>query len=121
MHAYSLRTALAHQDRWRRVAMIVWAVIAAITCGQALLIALPRHTGIYPLYAQAGQNWRAGEDLYADKDGFVVFRYSPLVAALFVPFQRPAGRCGVLRLEAAQPRDLRSRARVLGAAACRES
>jgi hypothetical protein len=85
MHPYSVRAPLGALDRWQRLARIVWLVIAIITCGRALLIALPRHVGIYPLYAEAGQHWRAGQNLYPEEDGFVVFRYSPLVAALLVP------------------------------------
>jgi hypothetical protein len=84
MHAYSLRAGAS--ERWQRLAVGVWVVIAALTCGRALLIALPRHHGIYHVYAAAGQNWRAGQDVYAEKDGFDIFRYSPAVAALLVPF-----------------------------------
>ncbi len=82
MHTYPVRA----EPRWQRLALGVWLVIAVITCGRALLIGLPRHVGIYPVYATAGQNWRAGHDLYAESDHFVIFRYSPLVAALLVPF-----------------------------------
>jgi hypothetical protein len=86
MQTISVRAGAGAPILARRLALIVWIAIATITCGRALLIALPRHTGIYPVYAEAGQKWRAGHDLYADKDGFVIFRYSPLIAALLVPF-----------------------------------
>lgn len=82
MHTYPVRA----DARWQRLALGVWLAIAIITCGRALLVHLPRHVGIYPVYATAGQNWRAGRDLYAERDAFVIFRYSPLVAALLVPF-----------------------------------
>lgn len=83
MLTYPVR--LGAHDRWQRLALWAWIVIAALTCGRALLIALPRHHGIYHVYAQAGQSWRAGHDLYAEKDGFDIFRYSPAVAVLLVP------------------------------------
>jgi hypothetical protein len=85
MQSYAVRAGSGASERWQRLALVVWLVIALITCGRALLVSLPRHVGIYPLYAEAGQHWRAAENLYPEQDGFVVFRYSPLVAALLVP------------------------------------
>src|SRR4051794_40598782 len=85
MHTYAVRAESGARDRWQRLALTAWVVIALLSCGRALLVSLPRHVGIYPLYAEAGAHWRAGQDLYAATDGFVVFRYSPLVGALLVP------------------------------------
>jgi hypothetical protein len=85
MQTYPVRAAWAAPERWQRLALSVWLVIATLTCGRALLMSLPRHVGIYPVFAQAGQHWRGGQDLYPAKDEFVQFRYSPLVAALLVP------------------------------------
>jgi hypothetical protein len=71
---------------WQRVALLTWSIIAALAVGRAFLIHYPRHGGCYPLFAEAGRNWLAGADLYTPQMSLDVFRYSPLVAAFFVPF-----------------------------------
>src|SRR5262249_26498452 len=74
----------------RSLALAAWALLGCAACGRALLIPLSdRHLGVYALYARAGRDWAAGRDLYADRDGLFIFRYSPLAAALLVP-------CGAL-------------------------
>jgi hypothetical protein len=61
-------------------------VVALATCGRPLLTAVSeRHRGIYPVYAQAGRDWLDGRRLYADRDGYFIYRYSPLCAALLAP------------------------------------
>lgn len=59
-------------------------LLAGAALGRVALMHLPRHMGIYHLYAEAGRHWLAGESVYADRDG-LVFRYSPLVAAAMTP------------------------------------
>jgi hypothetical protein len=77
-----------------KCALIVWAVVALMSCGRAALYAKPKHRGIYPVFAEAGQNWLEGIDLYAPGDGYDIFRYSPLVAVLFAPFSSLPGPVG---------------------------
>ncbi len=55
---------------------------------RGFLAHLPRHRGIYALYALAGHHWIAGQNVYAAKDGFDVFRYAPLVAAALAPLAK---------------------------------
>ncbi len=75
------------RDPWIRLALAVWVVLVLMAVGRAGLAHHPRHGGSYGIYAQAGQDWLAGSDLYdrINPDSLVVFRYSPPVAALFVP------------------------------------
>jgi hypothetical protein len=70
----------------RRLAGIVWAVVAVLVVGRGLLVNDKRHQGIYPVYAHAGADWWAGHSVYPAADGFDVFRYPPIFAAGFVPF-----------------------------------
>jgi Glycosyltransferase family 87 len=70
-----------------RLAWVVWVLLGLATCGRALLVPYSdRHAGIYPVFAHAGQAWYLGHPVYAREDGFHVFRYSPLMAALLAPF-----------------------------------
>ncbi len=73
---------------WRRLAVTVWLVVGALALGRAALYHLPKHQGIYPLFADTGRHWLRGEDLYDAEhpDSLSVFRYSPLVAAGLAPF-----------------------------------
>ena len=70
-----------------RLAVIIWTVLAVMSVGRAALAHHPRHAGCYDVYAQAGRDWLAGRDLYDanQPDSLVVFRYAPVVAALFAP------------------------------------
>jgi hypothetical protein len=80
------RSWLTKLTPWQRVAFLTWSIIAVLAVGRALLIAHPRHGGCYAVFAEAGRHWLGGEDLYTPRVGLDVFRYSPLVAAFFVPF-----------------------------------
>lgn len=82
----SLRIRLAALSPWQRVALAAWTAIAVLAVGRAALIAYPRHSGCYRIFADAGRHWLAGTDLYTPWPGLNVFRYSPLVAAFLVPF-----------------------------------
>ncbi len=68
-----------------RITLAAWTVIAILSVGRAALIRFPRHCGCYQIYAQAGQNWAGGADLYSAEPGLEVYRYSPLVAVLLAP------------------------------------
>ncbi len=61
-------------------AVATWLIVAIVLSLLAFLHP-DRHT-VYPVYMRAAANWIAGNDLYA---GGIDFRYSPPVAALFVP------------------------------------
>jgi len=67
-------------DQWQSVACFVWlAILTAITVRGWLS---PAHS-VYPVYVRAARDWVAGSDLYLDRGS--PYRYSPLVAVLFVP------------------------------------
>ncbi len=73
-------------DRVRQFAVAFWILILVASLGRAMAYHQPRHSGIYPVYAEAGQNWLAGKDVYAEHIGAASFPYSPLVAVMFAPF-----------------------------------
>src|SRR5438128_4019799 len=64
-----------------RLAISVWATLLLVICVRSLL--RPQTNSVYPIFATAARNFLAGADLYGGAGG--VYRYSPLVAALFVP------------------------------------
>ena len=65
-----------------RLAAAVWTVaLLAISLRTAVAPAL--HS-VFPIYAEAAEHWRMGEDLYQATGE--PFRYSPLIAVFFVPF-----------------------------------
>lgn len=86
--------------RWRdeqtvRLAVFVW-VVALTVVGIRVLIK-PYSQSVYPIFALAGQNWRAGVDLYVLHDiRFDYFRYSPIVAASFAPLSLLPDRAGTI-------------------------
>ena len=61
--------------------------IIAFVCVRALI--QTHRNSVFPIFADAGQNWIEGKDLY-DEHFFELsidqYRYSPLVTVLFVPF-----------------------------------
>jgi hypothetical protein len=67
-----------------RLAMVlaVWAAIVIVVCIRGLNN--PRRNSVYPIFAGAARNFLAGADLYRTSYG--PYRYSPLAAALLVPF-----------------------------------
>jgi hypothetical protein len=83
---HSFRDWLMKFTAWQRLALLTWSIIALLAVGRAVLIAHPRHGGCYHLFAEAGRQWLAGEDLYTPQISLDVFRYSPLVGAFFAPF-----------------------------------
>jgi hypothetical protein len=80
------RARWAQLGPWGRLAVILWLVIVTATCVRAGFCHLPRHRGVFPVYAEAGQHWRDQADLYAASDGWDQYIYSPLVALFLVPF-----------------------------------
>ncbi len=72
---------------WRHLAVALWAVLIAAVCVRGVV--QPRVHSLYATYAAAGSHWYAGTSLYhwADTEpGLEPYRYSPLVAAVLVPF-----------------------------------
>src|SRR4051812_26614872 len=129
MRLEGLRPRVRSWDPWARWAVGAWLAVLLVVCGQALL--RPRFRSLYPTYAAAGRDWLAGRTLYRDhwEPYEDQFRYSPLVAALLVPFHLlPEGpgaalwrlvNAGALLgglgwwLRAAAPRAVSARARAL--------
>jgi Glycosyltransferase family 87 len=67
---------------WQRLAIAVWMTVLLAICIRGLLNA--RTNSVYPIFARAARDFLAGADLYRVSDA--PYRYSPLVAALLVPF-----------------------------------
>ena len=70
--------------QWRRIAVTAWCVLVAAVCVKTLL--WPQVHNVVPIYLRAAANWRAGAGMYGP-GAMDRFRYSPLVAVVFVPFQ----------------------------------
>jgi hypothetical protein len=99
MRPDAARTLGRGRDRWEPWAVAAWALVLGVVCIKAA--GWPRSHSLYPVFAAAAQDWQAGEPLYRtttpDAGGLDVYRYSPLVAALFTPFSvLPAPVGGVL-------------------------
>jgi hypothetical protein len=72
---------------WARWAVLVWGLALIIVAGRVLL--KPGQRSVYPEYERAGQNWRAGHDLYCGLGGY---RYSPPATLIFAAFSlAPSG------------------------------
>jgi hypothetical protein len=70
-------------DDWQRLAAVVWLVLVTVIAVRGWLS--PSNT-VYPIYAQAARDWVAGDDIYLPRGS--PYRYSPLVAVLFLPLSR---------------------------------
>src|SRR5262249_3469838 len=71
-----------------------WALGGLVDC---LGILAQRHMhSVYPIFAHAGRNWRAGSDLYgaAARGSYDLYRYSPLAAACFSLLSAAPDRLG---------------------------
>lgn len=81
---------------WTRFAVTLWAVLLAATCFKPLV--KPVSGTVYVTYATAGREFAAGNPLYDVMHPFTDnYRYSPLVAAAFVPLSLlPLGVGGML-------------------------
>jgi hypothetical protein len=73
---------LASLHRWERLAIASWTILVLAICIRAAIWPYPH--SVYPIFSLASQNWRAGADVYGPTQ-YDMFRYSPLVAAAFVP------------------------------------
>lgn len=91
---FCLRQGNAHAS-WQgeRCAILIWTVALLVILGRSLLTT--RGQGVYPIFAQAARHWCEGTDLYgAQPNNLDVFRYSPAVAAFFVPLSLLPDRVG---------------------------
>jgi hypothetical protein len=66
-----------------RIAVILWSAILAVVAVRVLL--KPGAHSLFPIFVDAAQNWMRGVDVYGALAADV-FRYSPLVAVLTIPF-----------------------------------
>jgi hypothetical protein len=74
-------------NSWARLALVIWVLITVGLCVRAAVA--PRHRYLYPVWAQAGERWVHGINVYYGESGNRVgwrgFRYTPGVAVLFAP------------------------------------
>jgi hypothetical protein len=74
------------RSRAEVLALVVWAGLLMVVC--ARVVCDGRGHSVYPIFAAAARDWCVGRSLYVvpRPAGLDQFRYSPLVAALLVPF-----------------------------------
>jgi hypothetical protein len=75
-----------------RITLAIWAVAFLGLCARTLFLKVDR-SSVYPDFSTAGHNWLNGDELYV-RGGAHEFRYSPLIAAFFVPFDLLPSRIG---------------------------
>jgi hypothetical protein len=78
-----------------RFAFLAWSVVLAFVCIRGAL--QPHRHTVYPIFATAGGHWLAGKDLYfpdPSEPPLDPYRYSPLAAAILVPFHLLPGALG---------------------------
>lgn len=69
-------------SHWPTVVAVLWVTMVTVCCLRSGLSEKPR--SVFPIFANAAQSWLAGTELYIT--GGPVYRYSPLVTVLLVPF-----------------------------------
>jgi hypothetical protein len=77
---------------WPRVAILAWAIAFLALSGRTLLLKHDAHS-VYPVFTTAADHWIAGDNLYV-RGKIDEFRYSPLIAAAFVPLAMLPERIG---------------------------
>jgi hypothetical protein len=77
---------------WPQVAILAWTLAYLTLCGRTLLLKHDAHS-VYPVFTTAADHWLAGDDLYV-RGKIDEFRYSPLIAAAFVPLAMLPERLG---------------------------
>ncbi len=80
----SLRWRWAACGPWERLALTVWSIVLCVICLRVVIA--PQEHNVLAIYRVAAQRWLAGADVYDPIEGLDMFRYSPLVAVLMVPF-----------------------------------
>jgi hypothetical protein len=77
-----VRRLAASLTRWERLALAAWGIVLTFVCVRTAIWS-NTHT-CYPIFALASRNWLAGVNLYGPTQ-YDIYRYSPLVAAAFIP------------------------------------
>ena len=75
-----------------RITLAIWALAYVCLCARTLVLKVDK-SSVYHDFSTAGQNWVSSHKLY-NRVGKNDFRYSPLVAAFFVPFDLLPARVG---------------------------
>ncbi len=75
-----------------RITIAIWSVAYIGLCARTLFLKVDK-ASVYHDFSTAGQNWMNGDLLY-NRLGKNDFRYSPLVAAFFVPLDLLPARTG---------------------------
>ncbi len=75
-----------------RVTVAIWAAAYLGLCARTLVLKVDK-ASVYPDFSSAGRHWVDGAPLYV-RGGVHEFRYSPLIAAFFVPFDLLPSRLG---------------------------
>jgi hypothetical protein len=79
--------------RWLIITTIaLWSIAYLGCCARTLFLKVDK-SSVYPDFSTAGKNWVDGQPLYV-RGGSHEFRYSPLIAAFFVPFELLPARLG---------------------------
>jgi Glycosyltransferase family 87 len=77
---------------WVNLAIGIWSLAFILLCGRTLVLKIDHHS-VYPVFTNAAQNWIDGTRLYKVAST-EEFRYSPLVAAFFIPLRLLGPRLG---------------------------
>jgi len=67
------------------LATTAWVVLALACATKSYL--RPDKNTVFPIYTFAAGEWLAGRDVYVKMPGYDYYRYSPLLAAFFVPWR----------------------------------
>jgi hypothetical protein len=78
---------------WINLAIILWSIAFLYLCCRPLVQKKMDEHSVYHVFTSAAQNWMQGADLYT-VGSTEEFRYSPLIATFFVPFQLMPARLG---------------------------
>jgi len=83
--AFSAVQVLDKRHLYITLAILVWTVMTLACLAKAYL--KPTKNTVFPIYTFAAGEWRAGRDLYVKMPEYDYYRYSPLMAAFFVPWR----------------------------------
>jgi hypothetical protein len=86
------------RESWEKLAIGVWLLVLLGIAGR-LCLWPHKSAGVYPIFANAAQNWWEGADLYfwdLQPSVYDHFRYSPLVAAALSPLAILPERIGAV-------------------------
>ncbi len=88
----ALRRRWVSLSSWERLALVCWAGVILVVCCRTAI--RPRAHSLFPIFDAAAGSWLTGEDAYAPRPDLDVYRYSPTVTVLFVPFHLLGERLG---------------------------